>query len=265
MREVDLRWRRLARRLRGPDVAELLRDDPDLGPLQGNERFEGLVELSAQRAAEARAAARERMLLYPPKTAVRATVLALHGASWRSAKQFAKFWQPLTKSGVLLAVPQSRQPSSDEGFGGADADDAAAQVTGHLAELRRQRPTTTPIILAGFSQGAGLTLRWALSGQPLRPDGFIAVNPAITDAAALVSLAQQASGNPPPGVIFAGDRDPRNEKVAQLAKELRDGGVACRLEILPDTGHWFSADFADRVTAALTMLLSQSGTRRASD
>jgi predicted esterase len=198
------------------------------------------------------------MLLYPPTTPVRAAVVALHGASWRSAEQFAEFWRPLTKAGALIAVPQSRQPSSDEGFGWADADEATAQVTEHLAELRAQLPTTTPIILAGFSQGATLTLRWALSGQPLRPDGFIAVNPGVNDGAALVSLASQASWDRPPGVIFVGDRDPRYERITQLAKGLRDAGVECRLEILPDTGHWFSADFDDRVTTALETLLRQS-------
>jgi predicted esterase len=234
----------------------LLRDDADLAVLQQQPEFENLIALSRQREAAARSAGGPRLLLFAPPGPPRAALIALHGASWRAAEEFATFWQPLTEAEVLVAVPQSSQPTSDSGFGWPDPALAARELAEHHKTVRAVLGQhRAPLLLAGFSQGGTLTLRWALSGQPFPVDGFIAVNPGLHGADSLLEFDKQGPARTPPGVLLVGDRDPRRAMIEDLATQLRHHEYTVRLETMPDTAHWFSTDFTSRAKQAVDYLL----------
>lgn len=233
----------------------LLRGDVDLAPLQGVPAFEQLVDDSRRREHEARASSRPRLLRTDPQGDVRAVLLALHGAAWRAAEDFAVHWQTLTDHGVTVAVPQSSQPTGDNSFGWDDREQAAAEVAEHERRLRREALGRCPLLLAGFSQGGTLALQWTFTGSPFAPDGFIAVNPGVNNLDELLG-ASEHSDRREPGVIFVGDRDPRRTLIETLAGGLTERGYPLQLVTMPDTGHWFSPDFGARLTAAVNWLLT---------
>jgi acetyl esterase/lipase len=86
----------------------------------------------------------------------------------------------------------------------------------------------------------------ALSGTPVPARGFIVVVPAIHDLDALVSDIESAVHRRVRGWVVTGERDYGRDKALTLGERLNDLSVPCHVEVIPDLGHDFPSDFADR-------------------
>jgi A/B hydrolase-like, N-terminal domain len=143
-----------------------LRGDPDLTTLQGQRRFEALVEICRQRHAQAEAGARpELRALRPRADPPWPLVIALHDAGG-DAEEFGERWQPAVAAGWLVGIPQSSRMVAPGRFGWDDRDRAVQEIREHFHELVREHPITRDrVIVAGFSQGGATAIGMALSGS----------------------------------------------------------------------------------------------------
>lgn len=234
-----------------------LHGDPDLAALQDRPEFEAVVAQSNRRRRAAQAEAEPRLFTTPPVGAARALLVALHGASWLG-EDFAPHWTPAAAAGVAVAVPQSSQRSSEEGYGWEDEPLAEREVAGAAASARRalRLPDSVPTVLGGFSQGGRLAVAWALRDAPVGlVRGFVAMAPGIRDAAAMTASAGDLADRGLRGVLLSGTADLVLAETRALHGQLTGRGVACRLEVIDGLAHEFPEDFAERLLAALDFLL----------
>lgn len=118
---------------------------------------------------------------------------------------------------------------------GASLADLAALVT----TLRSEAPRR-PLVLAGFSQGACLSLEHAFTGDAC-PDAVVALTGCRVGVAADDRPARLRHGLPV--YLSAGRDDPwiPLPAFAQAAMELGQGGAALRTDVFPDRPHEVSA------------------------
>ncbi len=232
-----------------------LRADPDLEALQGREDFERLVAESLTRQAAAQTTAQPYMPVLEPAPdnggAPYPALLALHANS-SSADDSARYWQPATGWGWLVALPQSTQVAGTGMFSWSDRERAIADLTGYYRTVLESCPVDRDrIVLGGMSLGAATAVRALLSGA-VRARGFIAVVPAFGSADKWEALIAQAAVPELRGVILVGERDAYHYKNAVAVHTLMQAHrLDVRLEAYPDLTHRFPPDFEPVLREAL--------------
>ena len=156
--------------------------------------------------------------------------------------------------GWVLAMPQSSQLGSPNTFIWDDAARAQEEIAAHYENLRERYPMDPQrVILAGFSQGAGLAIRICLRGLiPAR--GFLAVVPGRIATEDLDEAIRSARGKR--GYLVVGDRDPRYETSAQIHALLNRNGIPCEMEDHPEMGHEFPRNFDQSILSAMRFLMA---------
>jgi predicted esterase len=227
---------------------EWLLDDEDLAPLRGGEGIREVVAASQRlRAAHVREhQTPDPIVLTPPPAAgagrppavsAPGLLVALHG--WgEQAADFVEPWRAAARAGLLVVVPESSQELTPEFFVWDDRerarDDVARAVSHSCAPWNVDERRS---LCAGFSQGGGLAVSWALAGGPLRTGAFLALGTGLSDVApdALRALDQVAA--------------------RALHEALRRGGVSSELQVVPGLGHDLPDDLEERLAEALGLLL----------
>jgi len=241
-----------------------LREDPDLQPLQGLPGFEQLVEVCRKRHAEAQAQAAPALLTLPPEGQCQAglqpcpLLLALH-ANNRTAEYSLGFWRSAVSEGWLLALPQSSQVISPDGYTWNDRDWAAREIQEHVATLCEQYAVDPDrVVVAGFSAGGELAIWLALSGT-IGARGFIAIGPAgsyISEPDDWVPLIEAGQGRGLRGHLVVGEQDIISYEGTQaLAALLKSRDMPCELEVHPHLGHDFPPEFQQSLIRALDFIL----------
>lgn len=233
----------------GPATLEA---DPDLEPLLDDARFRAVVEAGRR----AHAAARTR----PPKDPIvktssgrpRASLVVLHGRGMR-AEEVVDQWGGA--SDLLLVVPHSTQSFDmrtdcwdDAAIAETDVSRAVEQAHTGWSEAR------PPLVVGGFSQGAGLAVILAATGRLPGVRGCIAVAPSA-------SWASEVIGNPKPVeglrvLVLVGALEPRLQDCQRLVERLGSAGADVRLDVVERIGHDYPADFARRLPAAVDWALA---------
>mgnify|MGYP001182210760 FL=1 len=185
-------------------------------------------------------------------------IVALHMAGG-SAEEIRSHWLPVTGMGYSLAIPQG-----DVLLGPGEyswSDQPAGLIGRHISRLSRTHKLDSErIVLGGASRGAGHAVELALSGQPFKAKGFIAVAgaPRIEVVRPLVDIAKGAGVR---GVLIAGDRDPVLPRVRDVHQLLEASGIDVRLQVVPGLGHEYPANFADLLRPAVEFISTGTETK----
>ena len=187
-----------------------------------------------------------------PSGRPRASLVVLHGRGMR-AEDVVDQWAGA--SDVLLVAPHSTQSFDmhtdcwdDAAIGEADASRAVEQARREWPEAR------PPLVVGGFSQGAGLAVILAATGRLPGVRGCIAVAPSARWASEVIG-----NKKPPEGlrvVVLVGALEPRLEDRQRVVEGLRSAGADVRLDVVGRIGHDYPADFARRLPAALDWVLA---------
>jgi predicted esterase len=228
-----------------PDL-QLLREQPDFVAIMDEcQRRHTVAELESQRqplrlVAEPRAADRPCPLL-----------LALHGYGENAAVTLPR-WDSMTQHGWLVAALQSSQLADMDGYHWVDEARAAQEVREHVQALAQAYPLDMErVAIGGFSNGGRIALLLALTGV-LQAQAVISVGAGLRDET-LETLDWEALRQRSPRlVLIVGALDTRFlEPCVQQVDVFRANGLTVDLQIVPDTGHVYPADFAARLAAAL--------------
>jgi predicted esterase len=241
-----------------------LREDPDLQPLQGLPEFERMVEICRKRQAEAQAQAAPALITLEAEGQCQAglqpcpLLLALHGNNG-TAEDSVGFWRPAVSNGWLLALPQSSQVRSPDGYAWNDRDWAVREIQEHYATLCEQYAVDRDrVVAAGFSLGGELAIWLALSGT-IEARGFIAVGPGgpyMSELDKWIPLIEASQGRGLRGYLVVGEQDVFcYEGTQSLAALLKSGDIPCELEVHPNLGHDFPPEFQQSLTRALEFVL----------
>lgn len=235
--------------------------DPDLEPIQDRLEFKKLLEVCKKRQQAAQAKAKPELLLLTPKRKREKSplLIALHWFGG-TAQAFASYWEVAEEYGFLVAVPQSSQVVSEEGFGWSDKELAQRELTAHWERLKSEEGVDlNQVILAGASQGGALAIELALVGEPIPALGFIAVVPAIHDPQRLAELAKEAAKRGVTGLVITGEHDHFRSAAQAFSAQAQEAGLKCELQVVPQLGHDFPDDFPSRLGDGLRFLLSEEG------
>lgn len=231
---------------------QMLETDPDMESLRGNDRFRAIIE--AGRRAQALAAARppaEPIVRLPASGQPRAALVMLHARGQRAEDVIEP---SAAAADVLLVAPHSTQPFDTRDSCWDDAQRAEADVRRAL-DSALAAWADLPLVVAGFSQGAGLAVFLAAAGRLRGLVGCLAVAPTAAWARDLIGPEI-----PPVGrlrfALIVGDLDPRLDECRRLAEELRARGAEARLDVIAGLGHDYPADFPQRLPAIMDWLLS---------
>lgn len=118
-----------------------------------------------------------------------------------------------------------------------------------------------PIVLGGFSQGAGVALTLAVDGTSFPVHGFVAVAPAFSSARHPQTDASEAARRGVRGVLIVGEHDPYRPDGEDVHRALAASGVACDLVVEPRIGHVIPPGFESRLEAALDVILRDDPAR----
>lgn len=229
---------------------ELLENDPDLESIRGDPRFEAIVVASKEaRAASVETLPSEPVVQIPQLGPPQATLVLIHGRS-EAADDIAIRWAPAERA--LIVAPRSSQLSGMQTMQWDDVDRAEADVRRglQLASAHAQ-VLARPMVVGGFSQGAGLAIWLAVMQRLDGLAGFIAVAPSAAWARELIDSAH-LSLHGLRGHISIGDLDPRLDDCKLLTQALRDAGAEIRLELVEGLGHDYPPDFADNLPDVLS-------------
>jgi hypothetical protein len=244
---------------------DLLRSDDDLATLRGRSEFESVIEECDRRWRVAKASSRLELQVFPPSGSPRGVLIALHGSNWR-AEETVPTWEAAVGVGMLLAVPQSSQVA---GMNGYDWSDRA--ITEHdLGEVYRRLRSQgardeRPIVLGGFSQGAGVAVTLAIDGTGFPVHGFVAVAPAFSGIGRPQPDASEAARRGVRGVLIVGEHDPYRAEGEEVQRGLAADGVVCELVVEPGIAHVIPPGFESRLEAALDVILRGGRGARRSD
>jgi len=249
---------------------EWLLDDEDLAPLRRGDGLEEVVAASQRlRAAHVREhQTPDPIVLTPPPAAgagrppagsAPGLLVALHG--WgEQAADFVEPWRAATRAGLLVVVPESSQELTPEFFVWDDRERARDDVARALS--RSCAPWNVDerrSLYAGFSQGGGLAVSWALAGGPLRTGAFLALGTGLSDVAPDAPRAlDQAAARGARGRLIVGAADEALDDAHALHEALRRDGVSSDLQVVSGLGHDLPDDFDARLTEVLGLLLPPS-------
>jgi predicted esterase len=241
---------------------QVMRESPSWQPLQGLPAFERLAAVCKERQATAQIGPDLRVLEPAdgcPAPAACPLFLALHGNAG-TADSAIQGWRAVAAAGWRLVALQSSQVGGVNAYLWNDQETAVRETAAQYAELcDRYAVDPARLVVAGFSLGGETALRIVLSGSIPAP-AFILLGPGgpmMETPAAWLPLIAQGAGRGVRGYVFLGERDNAVEQDAarRVVDLLNANGVPCGLEMLPNLGHAYPADFGPGIRRALAFVL----------
>ncbi len=236
---------------------DMLLGDPDLNSLHGHSRFERIIARGMESFALAQKQSVPELKIFEPtqdSPIPYPLLFALH-ARGSNASNDGAHWSEAANLGFLVALPQSSQLFSPNRFCWDDEETSRSEIQAHLNVLfDREQTDPEKIVLGGFSQGAMRAVQFAAEGVG-NARGFIVVAPSFRDFDDLDPHLQSASDRGLRGYIVAGSKDERFPLFGQLQELLKAHGIACQLELHPELGHAYPADFSATLHAATEFIL----------
>lgn len=215
---------------------------PTLQALRGRDRFEAL-------ASEARRRVDQRHLVPLVLTAapgsrshVAPLLLVLHGATGNASAELER-WRPATRLGWIVAAGQSSQPATEDGF---CWDPPRERVAQDIRVISAQLPPHGRVVVAGFSQGAWVALMLGLQADIVVAGSVVMIAPFAGPDPNLPAAWRRLKVS-----ILVGEEDAYRTPVELLAQQLAQGDHHVSIEVIPDLGHAYPADFAGRLPGLL--------------
>jgi len=227
--------------------------DPDLDAVRDLPEFKRLVDESNQKCLEARKQIKaDRAILLPDDTTKEMPLLiALHGRNGNKESHLER-WEVACRRGWLVLSPQSIQPLYNGSYCWDDPAQSIKDILPHVEEIMRAYGVDRQrVILGGFSQGSGMAIYAALSGEiPAR--GFIGIGTFWRNPAELDALAKL--GRDLRGYFVTGKKDYTLDRVREIQNILRANNIQFAEEVHADLGHEFPADFESSFDRAIEFI-----------
>ncbi|WKZ46956.1 MAG: hypothetical protein QY306_14165 [Anaerolineales bacterium] len=232
----------------------ILRSDPDLGSLQGNEEFESLVNRSEEMHKQAEASARPGLFVHQPEgSGPFPLLICLHGRAGNPELDY-RYWLPAIELGWLLAMPQSSQTASSQSYLWDDREKTFNEVEKHYDMLIEKYPVDPErIIVAGFSQGAARAIELVTS-ERVKARGFFAVVPGTVNMAELEGWAASHVGR---SVLVSGGKDPRYAMFVQIKDKFEKHNIPLLFEHYPEMAHQIPDDFETVLQKGLNFIVKE--------
>ena len=241
----------------------LLRQSPALEPLQGQEEFERLIDISLQMQTADPINAVPVLVVRPeeacgPEDEGCPAVIFLH-ANQDTAQKNLEHWRSLPNQGWLVAMPQSSLAMWAGVYIWQDFESAAKEIEEHYHKLTEQYSLDPErILLAGFSMGAEVALAMILDGR-IKAKGFVLLGPGgpfMGNLDEWSPLIEKSKSKDIRGVILMGlaDETIPQDNIRQLVKTLNDNGIACDLKTFPGLENEYPEDFEDVLKEALDFI-----------
>ena len=241
---------------------QVMRESPSWQPLQGRPAFERLAALCKERQAAAQIGPDLRVLEPAqgcPAGEACPLFIALHGNAG-AADSAIQGWRAVAEAGWRLVALQSSQVGGVNAYLWNDQETALRETAMQYAELcDRYAVDPARLVVAGFSLGGETALRIVLS-ESIPAPAFILLGPggpAMEAPDAWLPLIAQGAARGVRGYVFLGERDNAVEQDAarRVVDLLNAHGVPCGLEMLPNLGHAYPADFGPGLARALAFVL----------
>lgn len=241
----------------------LLRKSPSFQPLQGQPKFEALVQAHVQRR-ELEAQQTYPLLTLRPQGRCQAggkpcpLFIGLH-TNAGTMQSSLEFWKIPAAAGWLTAAPQSTQAMWRGSYVWDDREQSEREIRRHFENLRRQYNLDPErIVLAGHSMG-GEIAAWLAMQQALPACGFLAIGPGgptLDNPEEWPALVDQAPANLRAAILIREkDRLILPDKIIQFAELLNQNGIPCQLEVIPGEGHGFDPAYVPAIQRALDWLV----------
>ncbi len=241
------------------------RTDSDLESLRGHPGYAAALERVEETHAREYAvfkkkADRSEPLIYPPPAGKgdagqsQPLIVLLHGRGGR-AQKLARLYRPsAAKIGAVLVVPEAFEPFGD-GFQWGRVEDALYRVE-HAIEFAAERHEIDRrrVIVAGFSQGAYLSL----VGAARDPRGFAGVLAIGACDVQGLELAEVAPKDLPPIYLGIGSEDRGYEGCGPLAKALEAVGFKVKFRVYKGYGHVYPQNYVWEIDRALRFVLENA-------
>lgn len=238
-----------------------MRDDPDLESVRSHPGyaavFQGVEANDAQESAAFKKRADEIMplIFLPPDAETgdgpRPLIVALHGRGGR-AENFARLFRPSAeKIGAVLVVPEALDPFGI-GFQWRRLDDSLYLIARAIELAADRQPIDRrQVILAGFSQGAHLSLNGAIR-DPSRYAGVLAIGACDRRGFGLEPPDGQEL---PPIYIGVGSEDRVYDDCRPMAKQFESTGFKVKFRVYKGYGHVFPQNYKWEIDRALRFVL----------
>ena len=218
-----------------------LLDDPAFDPLRRRREFQRVASDAAKRVK--RLKLKPAVLCLPPANGDRRPplVVGLHGAN-SSAAALIEDWRSAGEAGYMVAAVQSSQPVTEHSFCW-DEPEQVRRDLGWAADRIRTDYRFDPdrVLVAGFSQGAAVAVRLALTQAPIPVRGFLLAAPALGRGPAAEPRSQRGIR----GAAVLGGDDPWAANFAVHEQRWRKAGIELRVERFPGLGHSYPEGFAE--------------------
>ncbi len=170
----------------------------------------------------------------PPLPPLPPLIVALHGYGGTPEPIAEAYRLAASRLGAILVVPRGQEVVG-RGFGWGVVEQAEYLVHQAIARTAAERPIG-PVVLTGFSQGAGVALTMA-ARFPERFAGVVAVAGWFEER--LAPLPPRVVAPFPRFAFLNGERDEAAVNNRQAAKQLEKSGAEVRVRIYPGLAHEF--------------------------
>jgi len=226
--------------------------DSDLDAVRDLPEFKRLMAVSQEKYEAARThVERDQTVLLPepPASGKYPLLIVLHGHAGDKDADL-EYWEAARQRGWLVLSAQSTQASFPGAYCWDDAAYGLADLLSYYEQISQKYqidPERT--IIAGFSQGSGMSIYAALSGK-VRVRGFIGVATWWADANDLDRDRKDLRG-----YFVTGEKDHTLDRSREIQTLLRNHNIQFTEEVHADLGHAFPADFASSFDKAIKFIL----------
>ena len=232
-------------------------DDPDLNSVRELPGFKQLVTESQKKYEQARGhTQREYGVLVPdaPVSDPYPLLIFLHGRNGYKESNRAE-WETARQKGWLVLLAQSTQPLFPGSYCWDDPVQAMDDLHFYHAQVSQDYSVDPQrVILAGFSQGSGMAIHAALSGE-FNARGFIGIASWSADPKSLVPQTEAAKHIR--GYFITGGKDHTLETAKEIWNVMQEHRIMVAEELHPDLAHVFPPDFERSFDLAIEFILKE--------
>jgi predicted esterase len=232
-------------------------NDNDLDAVRDLPEFQRLVVESHKQYEEARTnIEREHVTLVPdgPTPAPYPLVIFLHGRNGHKESNRAE-WEIARQKGWLVLLAQSTQPLFPGSYCWDDPARGMDDLHYYHAQVSRDYPVDPRrVVMAGFSQGSGMAIHAALSGE-FDARGFIGIASWSADPKSLAPQTEAAKHLR--GYFMTGGKDHTLETAKEIWSVMQEHGIAVAEELHPDLAHVFPPDFERSFDSAIEFIFKE--------
>jgi len=231
--------------------------DTDLDAVRDLPEFKRLMEISQEKYRAVRMhIERDQTVLLPDPAApgLYPLLIALHGGGGNKDSNL-EYWKVARQKGWLVLSPQSTQPVDPSAYCWDQPEPGLADILFYVEKISQKYPIDTQrVVIAGFSQGSGMAIYSALSGE-INARGFIAIGTYLADPSSLLPLATHAKSVR--GYFITGEKDHTMEKAREIQNILRGSNVQFGEEVHRDLGHEFPPHFEESFDKAIDFIFKE--------